>query len=143
MIVIGYGPALNQVLADLTLIKVSAPIIGYLSCTLPGVLADERFSLEGQYSYEYPAINNESIKSWMKARGRDGNTFYTVAFENTLIALDAAKQNGENSDKAVSYLKTNNFSGLWSNVTFNNDGVVNRDLVITKIQNGTCVPINQ
>jgi branched-chain amino acid transport system substrate-binding protein len=140
-VVIGYGPALNQVLADFTLIKVDAPIIGYLDCTLPGLLADKRFSLEGQYSYEYPSISNVGIKKWMQGRGRDTNTFYTLAFENTLLALDAARQANGDVDKAIVYLKTNKFPGLWGETTFGTDGVINRDLIMNKIENSACVPV--
>lgn len=140
LVVIGYGPAFNQVLADLALMDISAPIISYLACTLPGVLADTRFSLEGQYSYEYPSISNEAVRTWIVGHGRDMSTFYTAAFENTLLSLIAAQESGGNVDSAINYLKTAEINGLWGKVKFGQDGVVNRNLVVTKVQNGVCVP---
>lgn len=140
LVVIGYGPALNQVFSDLTLNGVKVPIISYLNCTLPGVLTDKRFSLEGQYSYEYPPVVNEDMKTWIEKRGGSFNTFYTVAFENTIIALTAAQASNNNPDQAIEYLKNNSFDGLWGGVLFGQDGVVNRELVLTKISNGNCVP---
>ena len=141
IVVLGYGPALNQVLADISIAKINSQIVGYLDCTLPGVLVDKRFSLEGQYSYEYPAINNEPIKSWMQTRNRGINTFYALAFENTLLSLIAAKNGDNNVDKAIEYLKNDSISGLWGEVKFGADGVVNRDLVMTRVENGQCVPV--
>lgn len=141
-VVIGYGPALNQVLADFSLNKIEAPIISYLACTLPGVLTDERFSLEGQYSYEYPAISNKKIRSWIESHDGELNTFYTLAFENTILALTAALESGGNTEESITYLKEEGVSGLWGDVRFDASGVVNRDLVLTKINNGVCAPAN-
>lgn len=141
LVVIGYGPGLNQVLTDLAIVKVAAPVISYLSCTLPGVLTDKRFSLEGQYSYEYPPISNEILKNWIISRGREINTFYMVAFENALLALNASEKSDGDVIKATDYLKNTETPGLWGGVKFGQDGVVNRDLVLTKIQDGICLPL--
>lgn len=143
VVVIGYGPALNQVLADMTLNKITVPIISYLACTLPGVLSDDRFSLEGQYSYEYPSILNPDFTSWIKSKGGEDNAFYTVAFENTIIALTAAKEAGGDPAKAIDYLKNNVINGLWGDVRFGSDGVVNRELILTTITGGACFPIGK
>ncbi|MFA5967610.1 MAG: ABC transporter substrate-binding protein [Patescibacteria group bacterium] len=141
MVVVGYGSALNQVFADLTVNQITTPIISYLACTLPGVLTDKKFSLEGQYSYEYPPISNKTINDWIIKNGRSVNTFYIGAFENTLLALTAARKTGSNPDNMISYLKRNTTPGLWGDVKFDNTGMVNRDLVLTKIANGVCVPV--
>ncbi len=141
LFVIGYGPALNNALADLKLNKVEKPTIGYLSCTLPGVLSDKRFSLEGQYSYEYPEVTNQDIKSWMLAKDREMNTFYTLAFDNTMLALNVAKDSGNNPEKAVSLLRSGQYDSLWGKVAFAGQNSFERDLILTKIVNGACVPV--
>jgi ABC-type branched-subunit amino acid transport system substrate-binding protein len=141
LVIIGYGPALNQVLADLKLNEVKKPIIGYLSCTLPGVLDDKRFSLEGQYSYEYPEISNEEVKTWILSKGGEMNTFYTAAFDNTLLALNAAKDSNNDPEKALSLIQNGQYDGLWGKINFAGANTLERDLVLTQITNGKCVSI--
>jgi branched-chain amino acid transport system substrate-binding protein len=129
IVVIGYGPALNQAHADMQTLGIKAPELTYLSCTLPGVLTDKRFSLEGKYSYEYPQRSDES-------------TFYSIAYENTLAILTAVSKTGGDVDKTISYLKNTGVDGLYGKVKFNEQGVVERDLVLTEIKNGKCQPLN-
>lgn len=144
IVVLGYGPALNQVLADISLQKIpNVAFISYLACTLPGVITDKRFDLNGQYSYEYPSISDPSIKEWITKNGGSNSTFYTVAFENTLIVLSAAKAANSNSKDAIGYLKNQTVNGLYGLVKFGQDGVVNRDLILTKIENNQCSPVSQ
>lgn len=141
LVVVGYGPALNQVFTDLHVSKLEAPIISYLACTLPGVVTDNRFSLEGDYSYEYPLISNKSVKTWIVENGGQDNAFYNAAFENTLLVLNASAKTNGDPTKAIEYLKNKKTEGLWGDVKFNSDGVVNRDLILTKINNSTCTPV--
>ena len=141
VVVIGYGPALNQVLADLEFNKIEALRIGYLSCTLPGVIGDARYSLEGDFSYEYPPITAPDFKKWVGENGGGDNAFYTVAFENALLALTAVSETNGTALEALAYLKDKSIDGLWGKIEFNNDGVVNRELVLTKITNGKCEPV--
>lgn len=143
IVVIGYGPALNQAFADMNVAQIKVPLITYLACTLPGVVTDARFSLEGQYSYEYPPISNAAIRTWVEKKQSDLNTFYTVAFENALLALTAAHKTGGTADDAINYLKNTPTAGLWGNVQFGKDGVVNRDLTLTRITNSKCEPVAQ
>lgn len=142
LVVVGYGPALNQALADINLNKINKPIINYLACTLPGVLSDKRFNLEGQYSYEYPEISNKEIKDWMLAKNRDLNTFYTLAFDNTLLALNVAKDSGNDPQKAVTLLRNNKYPSLWGEINFAGQNSFERELVLTKIIDGKCSPVN-
>jgi len=141
VVVMGYGPALNKVHADISLHQIDKPIINYLACTLPGVLSDPRFNLEGQYSYEYPEISDEDIKVWMLDRGRDLNTFYTAAFDNTLLALNVAKDSGNDPEKAVSLLRSRTYPGLWGDIDFAGVNSFERDLVLTKIVGSSCSSI--
>jgi ABC-type branched-subunit amino acid transport system substrate-binding protein len=129
LVVVGYGPSLNQVFADLSTLGVKVPYLTYLSCTFPGVLTDKRFSLDGNYSYEYP----------ISKLGASYSTFYGLAYENTLTALYAMKATNNNPEKALSYLKTNKIEGVYGDITFNKNNVVERDLVLTKIEGGKCV----
>lgn len=143
MVVIGYGPALNQVFADLTLNKVNGHIFTYLACTLPGVIGDKRFDLNGMTSYEYPTINNPQIAQWIKDNNGETNPFYLAAFENTLLAVKAAQSSNNDSEKAAAYLKSNTVSNLvWGDVKFDQSGVVNRELIPTTITNNVCIPQN-
>ncbi len=138
MFVLGYGPALNQVYADLALQGVKSEIISYLSCTLPGVLSDKRYSLEGNFSYEYPLPLSQDIVSWIKANNGESNTFYDLAFENTLIALIAAKESGNDPIVAKEYLKDNSIRALYGDVIFNSANVSERDLKISLIKDNKC-----
>lgn len=140
--VLGYGPALNQVHADLAAQKLSAKMISYLSCTLPGVLTDTRYSLEGNYSYEYPAVKNEPLRNWIINHGGQLNTFYLLAFENTLLAIEAAKSSNSNSLSALEYLKSQTASLLFGPVSFNENNVSERDLQINLIKGAKCEPVN-
>lgn len=128
LVIIGYGPALNQVYADIETLGIQSPKLTYLSCTLPGVLTDNRFSLGGDYSYEYKQIGNK-------------NTFYSLAYENTLTILNVAYKTNGDVDKSMNYLKNTGVDGLYGKVIFNDQGVVERDLVLTKIEDGKCLPI--
>lgn len=139
LVVVGYGPALNQVLADLAVQGIKAPKITYLACTLPGVLADKRFDLNGNYSYEYPDYQNPEIKDWITKNGGSDSTFYGLAFENTLTALYVMKASGNDPEKALSYLKSTKTAGVYGDVLFNQANIVERDLVLTKIEDGKCV----
>lgn len=141
LIIVGYGPGLNQVLADLALNQVKKPTISYLSCSLPGVLTDKRFSLEGQYSYEYPQVGNDEIKSWALSKGRELNTFYSIAFENALLALNVAKESGNDVEKGLQILKGKQHEGFFGPINFAGKNYTNINLVPTKIINGKCVPI--
>ena len=141
VVVIGYGPALNQVLADLELNQIEAPRIGYLACTLPGVTSDTRFDLGGDYSYEYPLISVDRFGNWINKNSGQDNAFYTVAFENALLALSALSETNGTALEAKDYLETKAIDGLWGEVKFNSDRVVNRELVLTQINNGECVPV--
>jgi ABC-type branched-subunit amino acid transport system substrate-binding protein len=141
--VLGYGPALNQVYADLSLQGVKTNMISHLSCTLPGVLADNRYSLDGTFSYEYPPVKNLELENWIKENGGDFNTFYTLAFENTLVALTAAKETSQDATKALDYLKLNNLSMLYGQVSFNAQNIAERDLEITKVVKGQCQLVSQ
>ena len=69
------------------------------------------------------------------------STFYTSAFENTLVLLLAIDKVGDNPEKVREYLKKNSISGVYGNVEFGDDGVVERDLILTKVQNNTCVSL--
>lgn len=139
LIVVGYGPALNQVFTDLAVQEVKVPSLTYLACTLPGVIGDKRFDLNGNYSYEYPEYQNSEIKEWILKNGGANNTFYGLAFENTLTALYAAKENNNDVEKSLSYLKTNKVNGVYGEIFFNQNHIMERDLVLTKIENNICV----
>ncbi len=139
VVFVGYGPALNQVFADMALNQIKKPYLTYLSCTLPGVLADKRFNLEGQYSYEYPQIQNSEMKDWILNKGRELNTFYTIAFENTWLALNVAKESGGDVEKGLEILKTTKHDGLYKTIDFGEKNYTNVDLIQTKIINGKCV----
>lgn len=73
-----------------------------------------------------------------ESKGREEKTFYTIAFENTLIVLIAATKSEYNPDRAAVFLKEEAINGLYGVVQFNGDGVVNRDLFLTKINSGKC-----
>jgi len=139
--VLGYGPALNQVYADLATQKVESDIISYLSCTLPGVLSDVRYSLNGRISYEYPVIKDKDISKWITAHNGQFNTFYLLAFENTLIALNTAKDSRGDTAVALNYLKTKKLPMLYGDISFNENNVVERDLEANIIEDGKCKPI--
>jgi branched-chain amino acid transport system substrate-binding protein len=141
IVTVGYGPALNQAYSDMNLLGVKAPFITYLSCTFPGLLTDNRFSLEGQGSYEYPNTGNNDMNIWIKNHGGSSATFYSIAFENTLVLLNAIDKTGGDVDRSIEYLKSNDVDGLYGKVRFNQDGYVERDLVLTKVEGGKCVPI--
>jgi branched-chain amino acid transport system substrate-binding protein len=131
MVVVGYGPSLNQVFADLSTQNIKAPLLTYLSCTFPGVIGDKRYDLNGNYSYEYPDYKNMELKV--------NSTFYGLAFENTLTALNAALATDSNPEKALVYLKNTKLSGVYGDIQFNENNVVERDLVLTTIEGGKCV----
>lgn len=138
IVVLGYGPALNQVLADIQIQKIDTDYISYLACTLPGVLSDKKFSLENTYSYEYPIVTDSDADRWVSAKGRERNTFYNLAFENTLTALTVAVKSNNDPEKAVSLLKNEQINGLYGVIQFDDAGVVNRGLSLTKIKNNKC-----
>lgn len=137
-VVLGSGPALNQVMADLSVQNITAPLVTYLACTLPGVLTDKRFSLEDEYSYEYPLGQNKEMLDYISSKGGSTNTFYTLAFENTLLLLNSATKSGGDVNKAIDLLKNKGISALFGEVKFNQDGVVSRDLVLTRVEGGKC-----
>jgi branched-chain amino acid transport system substrate-binding protein len=139
VLVIGYGPSLNQVFADLSVQGVKAPYLTYLACTFPGVIGDKRFDLNGNYSYEYPVYQNEELKTWINKHQGVDSTFYGLAFENTLTVLNAAKATNGDSEKTLDYLKSNKTAGVYGDIIFNQENVVERDLVLTKIENNVCV----
>jgi ABC-type branched-subunit amino acid transport system substrate-binding protein len=139
LFVIGYGPALNQAHADMKTLGINVPELTYLSCTLPGVLTDTRFSLEGKNSYEYPEAQNRTLKNWITEKGGSNSTFYSLAFENTLAILVAADKTNSDVDKTISYLKNTGVDGLYGFIKFDVSGVVERDLVMTKVEGGKCV----
>lgn len=139
VVVLGYGPALNQVFADLAVQGVNVPYLTYLACTFPGVIGDKRFDLNGKYSYEYPEYQNAEIKDWITKNGGQNSTFYGLAFENTLTALYAMKATNNDPDKALNYLKSVKTAGVYGDILFNQNNVVERDLVLTKIENNVCV----
>ncbi|MFA5290697.1 MAG: ABC transporter substrate-binding protein, partial [Candidatus Paceibacterota bacterium] len=140
VVFVGYGPALNQVFADMALNQIKKPYLTYLSCTLPGVLTDKRFNLEGQYSYEYPPVKDGEMKNWVIGKGRELNTFYTLAFENTLLALNVAKESGNDAEKGLEILKNAKHDGLYGEINFGGKNYTNLDLAQTKIINSQCVP---
>lgn len=139
IVVIGYGPAIGQALADLSLQGVKADQVTYLACTIPGIVSDKRYDLNGTYSYEYPVYQNTEIKNWIIKNGGSDSTFYGLAFENTLTALYAMKATNNNPEKALTYLKYNKNSGVYGDILFNKNNVIERDLVLTKIEAGKCV----
>lgn len=139
VLVIGYGPALNQALADLSLQGVDVPFVTYLACTLPGVTGDKRYDLNGNFSYEYPEYQNVEMKNWIAKNDGTKDTFYGLAFENTLVALNAEKASGNDPEKALSYLKSAKVAGVYGDIKFNQNNVMERDLTLTKIINKTCV----
>ncbi len=139
VVVLGYGPALNQAHADMKTLGINVPELTYLSCTLPGVLTDTRFSLEGKNSYEYPEAQNKTLKNWITEKGGSNSTFYSLAFENTLAILVAADKTNSDVDKTISYLKNTGVDGLYGFIKFDVSGVVERDLVMTKVEGGKCV----
>jgi ABC-type branched-subunit amino acid transport system substrate-binding protein len=139
IVILGYGPALNQVFADLSIQGVKVPYLTYLACTFPGVIGDNRFDLNGNYSYEYPEYQNTEIKAWVTKNGGVNSTFYGLAYENTLTALYAMKTTDNNPEEALTYLKTTKTAGVYGDILFNQNNVVERDLVLTKIENGVCV----
>jgi len=139
VVVVGYGPSLNQVFADLAQQEVKAPLLTYLACTLPGVIGDTRYDLNGNFSYEYPDYQNMEVKDWISKNNGVDNTFYGLAFENTLVALYAAQATNNNTETALSYLKSTEVPGVYGDVLFNQNNVVERDLVLTSIVNNTCV----
>jgi len=141
VVFVGYGPALNQVFADLELNKINKPYLTYLACTLPGVLTDKKFSLEGQYSYEFPVIKDGEVKNWMVAKNRDLNSFYTIAFENTLLVLEVAKESGNNVERGLEILKNKQQEGVFGTIDFRGKNYTNIDLVPTMIRGGKCVPL--
>lgn len=136
---VGYGPSLNQVFADLSVQKINAPYITYLSCTLPGVLSDKRFDLNGNYSYEYPEYQNNEIKEWIEKNGGKNSAFYALTFENTLLALNAQKESNGDTGKALLLLKNKAIQGIYGDLIFDKGQSIKRDLTLTKIQNNTCV----
>ena len=140
ILIISYGTSLNQIYKDMANIGIDKnKFIAYLSCTLPGVLTAN--SLEGSLSYEYPVVQAGGIRDWMEKNNAPKSTFYTSAFENTLVLLLAIDKVGDNPEKVREYLKKNSISGVYGNVEFGDDGVVERDLILTKVQNNACVSL--
>jgi ABC-type branched-subunit amino acid transport system substrate-binding protein len=139
VIILGYGPALNQVFTDLSVQGVKAPYLTYLACTLPGVIGDKRFDLNGNYSYEYPEYKDSKVKDWIIKNSGVDNTFYGLAFENTLTALTSAKATNSDPLKALTYLKNSKITGVYGDILFDQNNVMKRDLVMTKIEGGKCV----
>ncbi len=139
IVVIGYGPAVSQALADISIQGIQADQITYLACTIPGIVSDKRYDLNGTYSYEYPDYQNTEIKNWISKNGGSESTFYGLAFENTLTALNASKATNGDPEKTLTYLKSTKNTGLYGDVIFDQNNVVERDLVLTKIEGGVCV----
>jgi len=139
IVVIGYGPAVSQALADLAVQGVVASKLTYLACTFPGIVGDKRYDLNGTYSYEYPNYQNTEIKNWISKNGGSDSTFYGLAFENTLTALNTAKTTNNDPEKALTYLKSTKNTGLYGDVIFDQNNVVERDLVLTRIEGSKCV----
>jgi ABC-type branched-subunit amino acid transport system substrate-binding protein len=139
IVVIGYGPAVSQALSDLSLQGVKTDQLTYLACTIPGIVSDKRYDLNGTYSYEYPDYQNSEIKNWISKNGGSNSTFYGLAFENTLTALYAMKATSNDPEKALTYLKSTKNSGVYGDIRFNQNNVIERDLVLTKIESGKCV----
>ncbi len=145
VIVIGYGPALNISLESLYAQKVNnhAVFLVYLGCTLPGVLTDPKFNLDGQFSYEIPTKISSNFGQFMSSKNASANAFYRIAFENMLVALTAAQKNDGDPTKAAEYLRAEGVPGLvYGDVHFSSEDYVERDLVLTKISNGQCVPVD-
>ncbi len=140
LVVVAYGSSLNPVYKDLNNIGIdNKKFVSYLSCTLPGVLTAN--SLEGSLSYEFPVVGNKEIVEWIDGHGGEYSTFYTSAFENTLILLTAIDKVGDNPEKVREYLKTAKIDGLYGTVEFGDDRVVERDLTLTKVENNKCVAL--
>jgi ABC-type branched-subunit amino acid transport system substrate-binding protein len=142
IVVLGYPPAMNQVLTDLELQKTEAKKFIYLACVLPGILSDERYSLDNEISYEYPEVINPEIVSWFEKNNIDeeeySNTFYSLTFENTLILISAAKEAGENVSKAREIIKTKKIEGLYGEIDFKGKNYLERDLQKSVILDGKC-----
>jgi len=138
--VIAFGPSLKQIYRDMENIGISQEkYITYLSCSFPGVLADN--SLEGALSYEFPPVGNKKLKLWMENNNGNKSTFYTSAFENTLSLLTAIEKVGNNPEKVREYLKTASMDGVYGTVEFGDDRTVDRDLTLTKIEDNKCVAL--
>lgn len=137
-VVLGYGPALNKVISDIQTQNADIDLVLYLACTLPGVLTDEKLQLESHFSYEYPFGENQEILAWIKKNNRQWSAPYAVAFENTLIALEAAKESNSDPVKAKEFLISNSLDGLFGEVRFSQDGSIERDLTLQRIRDGEC-----
>lgn len=143
IVVIGYPPSITQVLVDLNLQKIEAKKFIYLACTLPGIVSDERYSLDSDYSYEYPSLEEDlEIVSWLVENlvSNYENTFYVLAFENTLVLLNAIKEADDKGPQEVrEVLLDKTFSGIYGDISFDGKNYFERDLEKKQISGRSCV----
>ena len=77
----------------------------------------------------------------MSEYNREDSTFYRSAFENTMVLLEAINAVGDDPEKVREYLKTQKLTGVYGSVRFDQNRIVERDMVLTKVTGNVCEPL--
>ncbi len=79
------------------------------------------------------------VSSYKAKYNSEPDVFTTYGYEAAKILFQAISKNGNDADKVKQYLYKNSFSSFTGQLKFDNDGEVNRDYVILKLQNSSFV----
>lgn len=103
-------------------------------------------AVEGCYFPDHVALNVEDekiqnfVKKYEEKYGSEPNAFGVLAYDATLIALEAIENAGStDSEKIVEALKATDMEGLSSHYSFDENGDAIKSVVIEKVENGAFV----